>query len=160
MAAAIAPRFYHAHFNLGMIYIEEGNGDSAIYHFSKVAEIIPPQTIHEDGKTKVIASEKYITAMQNLARSYAMLKHNADKGIEVLNTALIYGQNNASTLEYLGICYAMKGDNTNALMYYNKSLAVNPNNAGIYNNIGQMYMYAKDSLKAQEYFNKAKALGH
>lgn len=155
-AVQIAPRFYHAHFNLGMIYIEEKNGDSAIYHFSKVVEIIPPSTIKENGSTKIIASEKYIQAMQNLARSWVMLKNAPDKGIEVLNTALQYGQNNASTLEYLGICYAMKGDNTNALKYYNQSLAVNPNNAQIYTNIGMMYQYAKDSVKAQEYFNKAK----
>ena len=81
-----------------------------------------------------------------------------DKGIEVLNTALQYRQDDPQTLEYLGICNLMKNDNENALKYFNASLQIDPNNAEIYNYLGQMYQNAKDPVKAKEYYDKANAL--
>ena len=158
IAAGIAPEFFHAHLNIGKIYMEENKADSAIIHLTKVTEIIPPSTTKLNGSTRISASEKYIEAMQNLARCWAMLKNQPDEGIKILNIALQYGPKNASTLEYLGICYAMKGDNNAAMKYYNESLAINPENSGIYYNLGKMYEYAKDDAKAKEYFQKADAI--
>lgn len=157
-ASAIAPTFFFAHLNLGKIYMEEENGDSAIYHFNKVTEIIPPTTIKVNGATAITASKTYIQAMQNAARCWTMLKKMPDKGIEVLNIALQYKQDDPQTLEYLGICNLMKNDNANALKYFNASLQIDPNNAGIYDYLGQMYRNANDPVKAKEYFDKAAAL--
>ncbi|HEY6162124.1 MAG TPA: tetratricopeptide repeat protein [Bacteroidia bacterium] len=150
IAANIAPRFFHAHLNLGKIYIELGQADSAIYHLDKVVEIIPPSTQKIDGKTVITASEKYMEAMQDLARAWAVLKQNPGKAIEILNTALQYGQNNPTTLMYLGRCNAMLGKNDVALDYYNRSLQYNPSNAEVYQDLSQMYNYMGNKTKAQE----------
>ena len=178
IAANIAPKFFHAHLNLGKIYLEYGQdemnmygsflqkndsataknhlkqaqaqADSAIYYLNKVVEIIPPSTQKMDGKTVITASEKYMEAMQDLARAWAVLKQNPGKAIEILNTALQYGQNNPTTLMYLGRCNAMLGKNDVALNYYNQSLQFNPNNAEVYQDLAQMYNYMGNKAKAQE----------
>jgi tetratricopeptide (TPR) repeat protein len=160
VAARIAPSFFHAHLNLGKIYMEENNADSAIFHLQKVTELLRPTSVKVNGTTRISASEKYIEAMQDLARCWATMKKSPDKGIELLNTALQYGPNNASTLEYLGICHAMKGEAAVALEYYNRSLAINPNNAMLYFNMGKMYEeQLHDQQKADECYQKAKQIG-
>ena len=158
IASQIAPNFFFAHLNLGNIYYEEGNSDSAIYHYNRVVAIIPPSSVKENGVIKINSSKTYIQAMQDLARCWAMMKKSPDKGIEILNTALKYQPDDALTLEYLGICNLMKGDNTSALNYFNKSLQLKPDNAEALNYLGQMYQFAKNTLKAKEYFDKANQL--
>jgi Tfp pilus assembly protein PilF len=59
---------------------------------------------------------------------------------------------------FLGRCYAMGGDNANAMKYYNASLQYDPNNAEVYDDLAQMYNYAKDPAKAKECADKAAAI--
>ncbi len=60
--------------------------------------------------------------------------------------------------EYLGDWFAEKGDNENALRYYNIAKGINPENAEILAHLGEFYAKARDFDASYQYLAKAERL--
>ena len=140
---SIYPKFHWCWYNLGLIYNEFGNADSAIYVLNKVLEL-QPQHINTQGL---------------LGSVYGKLTNDYPKAISYLQKAVQYKPNDLGAQENLGIAYAMNKNFPEALATMQKVLQLNPNNSQTYNNIGSLYGNMGDTIKAKEYFAKAKQLG-
>jgi tetratricopeptide (TPR) repeat protein len=140
---SIYPKFHWSWYNLGLIYNEFGNADSAIYVLNKVLQLQP----------------KHINTQGLLGSVYGKLKNDYPKAISYLQTAVKYNPNDVGALENLGIAYAMNKNYDEALQTMQKALQLNPNNPQTYNNIGSLYGNMGDTIKSKEYFAKAKQLG-
>ncbi|MEW6467986.1 MAG: tetratricopeptide repeat protein [Bacteroidota bacterium] len=142
-AIAIYPQFHWSWYNLGLIYNEFGQADSAIYVLNKVLEL-QPQHINTQGL---------------LGSVYGKLKNDLPKAIFHLQKAVQYNPNDLGALENLGIAYAMNKNYPEAVATMEKVLRIKPDNPQTWSNLGSLYGNMGDSLKAKEYFARARQLG-
>lgn len=138
-AAQINPKFHHAFYNLGSIYNELGNADSAIVCLNEVLKLQPT----------------HIATQGLLGSVYGKMKGDFDKAIFYLSKAVFYNPKDGNSYENLGIAYAMKGDIKNAIPTFEKAMQLKPPNAQTYMNLGVLYLQAGDKAKSEEYLNKA-----
>jgi tetratricopeptide (TPR) repeat protein len=139
-AAELFPKFHHSFYNLGQIYVQQNNADSAIYFLNKVLALYPT----------------HVNTQGLMGKVYGQLKNQPAKAIEYLQKAILYNPGDLASIEHLGICYAMMGDFKNALETFNKSLSKNSNSARTLNNIGGTYMNMGDTINGRIFFEKAK----
>lgn len=138
-AASINPKFHHAFYNLGLIYQELGNGDSAIYYYKEVLKLQPTHILTQGG----------------LGIAYGKLKGDFDQAISHLLLAISYNPKDGNSLENLGIAYAMKGNTSEAIKMFEKALEINPQNAQTYLNLSVAYHNSGDQEKSDAFREKA-----
>jgi hypothetical protein len=141
-SAAINPKFHHAFYNLGRIYVEEKNADSAIYYLKRVLALQPT----------------HINTQGLMGQAYGQLKNDPVSAIPYLQKAIEYDPNDVASLEHLGICYAMTKDFPRALDIFSRVQKLRPNSARVYYNLSSVYGNMGDAAKAKEYLDKANRL--
>ena len=133
------------HYNLGVIFIEEGKTDEAIKHWREAVRIKPDQpTIHKDlgnALAKLDRGEEAIyhynqalnlkpdfaVAHYNLARALARAGKN-DQAIAEYRTALQFKPDYIEALSNLGFELAKQGNFEQAVEYYNKAIELDRQN--------------------------------
>jgi protein O-mannosyl-transferase len=137
----INPQFHHAWYNLGLIYSEQGKGDSTVACCKRVLALQP----------------KHIFTQQLLGKAYGRYLKQYDLAIEHLKTAIQYNPQNGPAFEDLGICYAMKGEVDNAIENFEKALPISTNKRQIYGNLAAAWQQKGDLAKADQYAKMAAA---
>jgi tetratricopeptide (TPR) repeat protein len=135
----INPQFFHAHYNLSLIYQEEGNADSSIYYLRNVLRIEP----------------KHNLTYGAMGIAFGKMKGEYDSAIYYLKTAVLMNDKDEGSFENLGIAYAMKNDLEHAIPILEKAIALQPKNARVLMNLGVAYDNKGDKQKAQSYFDRA-----
>ena len=93
---------------------------------------------------------------------FLVMEKKWDKGIEVLEKALVLVAFDPEVWNFLGFAYWRKGKNQKALEYYRKALTLDDSNAMVFSNLGALYLSIfrrsrkKDThFQSMEYFKKA-----
>lgn len=151
--------------NIGSIYLQKGEFESAMQNLEKSLEIY--------GGLDMENSPKTADSYDNLGGVYLNMKDGEDTALYYFHKALdirlhVLGENCpdvANSYNNIGTMYYNQFDYDKALEYYNKALSIrlsifgkdHPDVAQSYYNIGWWYQYhgkGKDQ-KALEYYNKA-----
>jgi len=138
-AIAINPKFHLCYYNMGLVYEQFGQPDSAIHNLKKVLELQPT----------------HILTQGTLGGVYGKLKGNYDSAIYYLKTAVKYNPEDAGSMENLGIAYAMKGNIDEAIPVMERSLKLRPAEARNYMNLALAWQSKGNKEKADSYFEKA-----
>lgn len=141
-AVQINPLFHHAFYNLGLIYKELNQPDSAIKALETVLSMYPT----------------HIKSQSAIGTLYGQYKKDYDKGIYYLNNAVKFTPEDAAAWENLGICYAMKNDFTNALNSFKRAKTLLPAEAKSYMNLAITYDRMGDKENAKINYEKAFAI--
>lgn len=141
-AVQINPLFHHAFYNLGLIYKELNQPDSAIKALETVLSMYPT----------------HIKSQAAIGTLYGQYKHDYEKAIYYLNNAVKFTPEDAAAWENLGICYAMKNDFTNAVNSFEKAQSLLPNEAKSYMNLAITYDRMGQKDKAKINYDKAFAI--
>lgn len=151
-AVAINPKFHTAWYDLGLIYKELKQPDSAIYVLEK-AIANAPENINMDkkqkGKVKTM-DKTAVNAMSVLGTVYGEQKNDAVNALKYLEMTATYNPNDIANLANLGIAYAMNGRFQDAIATFNKVLAADPNNKQAYQNLAGVYYQMGDTLRAKQ----------
>ena len=139
IAVRINPEFHHAYYNLGLIYQELQNGDSALFYLNKVLELQP----------------MHILAQGAIGSVYGKLKGDYNNAIEHLKIAVKYNPEDEGSWDNLGISYAMKGDFSESLKAFTEAIKYKKDDPRLYLNTAITYQNMKDSVNAKIFFNKA-----
>jgi len=138
-ATVINPEFHHAHYNLGMIYQEGAQADSAIASFKRVLALQPT----------------HIMTQGALGGVYGKLKGDFENAIFYLSKAVQYNPADGNSYENLGIAYAMKQDFPASIAAFENAMKLKPNDAQSYMNLGITYKNMGNKEKSDYYFNMA-----
>ena len=80
---------------------------------------------------------------------------NYDKSIEMYNKYLLENEPDPDVYFYLGLCFLIRNQDADAILYFNKALELDPQNAYTYFKIAQAQCKGKDFNSAEANFNKA-----
>ncbi len=138
----INPLFHHAHYNMGLIYQEANEPDSAIASYLRVLKLQPT----------------HIMTQGALGSVYGKLKRDFDNAIKYLSKAVEYSPSDDKSWANLGIAYAEKREFNSAIAAFEKAMKLKPNDAGSYLNLGITYQNMGDAAKAKEFLEKAFAI--
>jgi protein O-mannosyl-transferase len=78
-----------------------------------------------------------------------------DSAIAELHRAKDLYEPYSNSYERLGYCMTLKGNNVQAIEYYEKAIELNPTNSLAYNNVGKVYFEQKDLENAIRVYEKA-----
>ncbi len=148
-ALSTDPTMPEAHFNLGMVYKEQGRQDEAANEF-KEATVNDPQYSEAFGQLGLIklnqnslseAADNFKKAVTinsgNSTAHYGMGQVNLQQGrideaIKELNTSLYQYPNSAPVHQALGEAYAAQGNTVAAVKELQESIRIKPENAAPY----------------------------
>src|SRR3989338_10246786 len=71
------------------------------------------------------------------------------------NKYLLENEPNPDIYFYLGLCFSIRNQDADAILYFNKSLELDPRNAYTYFKLAQLQCKGKDFNSAEANFNKA-----
>ncbi len=134
-ALEILPTFYHARYDLGLIYKRKRNIPAALDCFKKV---LAQEPLH-------------INSTYELGFLYSAALNKTDSGIILMERAINWGYDGDDGYLNLGIAWAIKGDLHKALHYFLKGAEKFPSNPLYYLNIAQTYKNIGDELNYQKY---------
>lgn len=169
---AIYPNYSEAHVELGKVFDQNHQWDSAEYHDRRALELAPENFTATNNLGNVYLAEgKYPDAIVYFRRALAL---NPNFKYAYYNLGLTYKQLNQpdSTIKYcrkmlelepnyigavqeLGTAYFSKQRYDSAEYFFNLVLAANPNDAGALHNMGATYLNAKKYPMAIDFFKKA-----
>jgi tetratricopeptide (TPR) repeat protein len=129
-------------FGLGLAFKNDLKLDSAIHWFNKTLEV----------------DSNYGDAYGKLGEIYGQFYMDLDRSEALLQKAISINPRDASSLENIGIIYALRKNYALSLEYFQKAYAITPDNPGLNGNIGKTYLDMGDRAKADEYFKKAQDL--
>lgn len=153
-----------AYYNLGLIYQEKQDDESAELFFQKTIELNPTyvesymqlaqlyskHNLHElellqyEKALKVDSSR--VDIYQNLGRIY-LKNYEFEKALASFKKLLIVEANNVDILNKVGSCYQLLNDISQAKLYYEKALSLDPHNISTLYNLSYIYLLQKDYLK-------------
>ena len=119
-----------------------GQIDSAIFWFNRT---LAKDSLYGDAWGKL--GEIYGQNFNNLVLSEVFLQR-----------AIRCNPKDASSLENLGIIYALRKDFKTSIDYFTRAYAITPDNIGLNKNMGKTYQDMGNMAKAQEHIQKALAL--
>ncbi len=171
-ALLIYPNYLDAYNNLGNLYSDMGNKDSAVYYYAHTLKM-------DSGYMKgyynlginYYTMGRYADAIPMLGK-YAMYKPempqiyyfigNAyggigkfDEAIICLEKNLLLGGENLETLILLGKAYGFKKQLDKSLEIFNRAFQVDPNNADLLFNLGLTYSYLGQAAKSIDLYQRA-----
>ena len=85
-------------------------------------------------------------------------ENDYDKSIELFNEYLLNNKPSSEIYTYLGLCFARRNQNTDAILYLNKAIDLDPSNSHLYYKLAQLQCKIKDFNAAKINFNKAMEL--
>lgn len=129
-------------FGAGLAYKNAGRLDSAIYWFNASLQKDP----------------EYGDAYGKLGEIYGQHFNDLKRSEDYLMKAVSCNPRDASSLENLGIIYALRKDYSKALEFFNQAYAISPDNAGLNRNLGKTYQDMGQADKANEYYSRANQL--
>jgi len=133
-----APDFAFASYQWGKYYSRIGDPIRAITFFQRAYQL----------------DTLYLSAYREAFDLYRR-GGNYKPMIEVLNTALKYGNQYWEIFFNLGLAYLGDGDPARAIQHFEKALTTNPHNYETNIQLGLAYQSARNYQKAREYFNNA-----
>jgi tetratricopeptide (TPR) repeat protein len=171
-AVAIYPGYTDAYNNLGNVYSDMGNKDSAVYYYAQTLKM-------DSGYMKgyfnlginYYSLGRYAEAIPMLGK-YAMYKPETpqiyyyignsyggigkfDEAIICLEKNLTLGGENLETLVLLGKAYGFMKQLDKSLEIFNCALKVDPNNGDLLFNLGLTYNYLGQPEKSIEFFQRS-----
>lgn len=129
-------------FGIGLAFKNAGAMDSALFWFRR--------TLAKDSL--------YGDAWGKMGEVYGQVYNDLNTSEMYLQRAIRCNPQDASSLENLGIVYAIRRNLAVAMEYFNKAYAITPDNIGLNRNMGKTYQDMGNTAKAQEHFQKAQAL--
>lgn len=138
-AAEIAPSFHHAWYNLGLIYEEEKNADSALYVLKESLRLQPG----------------YENAIATIGSVYGKLLGQVDSSVYYLKKAVTLNPADKKAFGNLGIALAMKKDYTGSVEAFQQALKFEPDDAMMTLNLAITYDQMGDKENAKKYFDRA-----
>jgi tetratricopeptide (TPR) repeat protein len=158
--------------NIGVIYLNAGNLDSALYYFDKTLEKDPAFDLALLNKGVALYSKKeYDEAITTLLKyeSVAPQKHGHDLimgdsyySLNNADTALIYYQRaytdnkkSASLCYMIGIILADRMEDGEAITYLEESISLDSAFADSYTSLALIYENRKDTKKSNYYYQLA-----
>lgn len=142
-AVELYPDFGLGWYNLGLVKVQNGEGQAALPYAKRALEIEPNNA----------------KAMALLGQVYGRFLKQPKKGIAPLRTAIEkFGNRDPGVVQNLAICYAMTQNSDSAAYYFEMALKNDPNNVKVLQNLGGLMLQAGRQEKAQEYFRRAQAL--
>jgi tetratricopeptide (TPR) repeat protein len=129
-------------FGIGLAFKNAGAIDSALFWFRR--------TLAKDSL--------YGDAWGKMGEIYGQVYNDLIMAENYLQRAVRCNPKDASSLENIGIVYAMRGNRQVAIDYFNKAYAITPDNVGLNRNMGKTYQDMGNAAKAQEHFQKAQQL--
>lgn len=170
-AIAIDPNFVEAYYNLGVLYVENGNLDNAIFYFKKAIDVTPYSWIYynlafayekkEDYNAAILYYKKTVEIDPNCAKAYCNLamayqgKADYDNQIYYSKKAIALNPDDALAHYNLGVGYLGKNDLDPAITQFNKSIVLDTNLDGAYNCLGLAYEAKGERNLALLNFKKA-----
>ncbi len=159
-----------AHSNLGVLLLNSGKTDEAIYHLGKALELKPQERkSHFDMGSALAASKRFNEAKKqyhwvlerfpnDMETVYYMGRVCFDLGEyeKALNYFIKYLQHNPehlNVLRYLGHSYMKLEDFKEAEKYYLSAIKLRPDQPEVLNNLGMIY-YNKGLLKKADHLFK------
>ena len=153
-----------AYYNLGLIYQEKQDDESAELFFQKTIELSPSylesyiqlaqlyykHNLHElellqyEKALQIDSSREEI--YQNLGRIYVE-NYEFDKALASFKKLLMFQTNNVDILNKVASCSQLLNDIPQAKLYYEKALALDPHNISTLYNLSYIYLLQKDYLK-------------
>ncbi|MBM4168790.1 MAG: tetratricopeptide repeat protein [Ignavibacteria bacterium] len=137
-ANTIAPDFAFSSYRWGKYYSRIGDPIRAITFFQRAYQL---DTLH-------LSAYREAFDLYRRGGNYKPM-------IEVLNTALRYGNQYWEIFFNLGLAYLGDGDPARAIQHFEKALTINPHNYETNIQLGLAYQNARNYQKAREYFNNA-----
>jgi len=138
-----------SYLNLGNAAIGRNHYADAIAQYQKALDEAP----------------NYGIARTNIGRTYqawgreeGRQNKNFARAAELLEKAMEYGMNDASTYLDVGTVYGLLGQNEKAIPYFEKTVAMEPGNQTAWRNLSIAYRMRGDIAKADECVRKADAL--
>ena len=175
-AAIYGGNYYDAYFNLGIMYNELNNLDSARANLSNACNITPPQADCRFMLAQVYAKANQVDSVEYWLRRASELKeinasdyyligtafgkvgHNLNKAIEYLNKAIEKNPKAELYYEDLAVAYGMAGKFNESVAASLKLIELNPNYPPAYANLSITYRNMGNSSLANEYSEKYKEL--
>ena len=65
-------------------------------------------------------------------------ENDYDKSIKLFNEYLLHNKPSSEIYTYLGLCFARRNQNTDAVLYLNKAIDLDPNNSHLYYKLAQL----------------------
>lgn len=161
-----------AHNNIGIIYLERGDLDTAFSYFSNAIDIDENYVIgymnlgiiyekrsqHEKAlemyKIAVKKYPHYLLGLRNLGIGYRNLNMH-DEALDSFFKALKIKKDDAQTLSEIGYIYLLKADYTKAVDYFKQSLKFNPSYRYSLANLGWCLVQQEKNKDAVPYLEKA-----
>jgi Tfp pilus assembly protein PilF len=126
-------------FGIGYAYKGAGQFDSALVWFKR--------TLGKDSS--------YSDAWGKLGEIYGQQFNDLNTSEVYLKKAVHFNPKDASSLENLGIIYALRKNYAVSIEYFLKAYAITPDNPGLNRNLGKTYEDMGNKAKAAEYYQKA-----
>ena len=134
----LRPEYFEAYKNLCVIILKSNNPQEAIKYAERAKELDPEEYIYDFIIGTVYMKEKdFATAVTFLVQAY---KKSPD---------------NLGTLNALGTCNMVLGNEDDAIGYYQKVIELYPQNPTAYFNLGSAYQIQQKHAEAIELFKKA-----
>lgn len=167
-----SPKSFKAHFNLGLVYEQEGKLEEAIKQYNIARQIQPDYfLIHNNlGNLYVtmgkfdLAEKEFIQSLEvkpdyflthnNLGNLYA-LNREFDIAVQAYRESIKLNPNYSESHNNLGSTLIEMGKYDEAGKELKEALRLNPGNAEAYNNLGNMYARQKLYDEAIESYRKA-----
>lgn len=138
-AAEIYPQFHHAWYNLGLIYEQQKNPDSALIVLKESLRLQPG----------------YENAIATIGSIYGKLLGQVDSSVYYLTKAVTLNPQDGKAFGNLGIALAMQRDFTGSVEAFQKALKFNPDDAQMTLNLAITYEQMGDKENAKKYFERA-----
>ncbi len=138
-AAEICPPFHHAWYNLGLIYEQEKQPDSALIVLRETLRLQPG----------------YENALATMGSVYGKLLGQVDSSVYYLKKAVTLNPQDGKAYGNLGIALAMKQDFAGSVKAFQEALKFNPDDAQMTMNLAITYERMGDKENATKYFNRA-----
>ncbi len=143
-ALSIEPNLSAAHYNLGIIYGEEGRLDEAVISLQNALALKLDKSISSLQSTMELSPD-FAAAHNNLGISYYN-QGKIDEAIAEYKVALGLNPNFAEAHNNLGLVYRAQGKIEEAIAEYKRAIEIKSYFAEAYNNLGLAY-YGKGMLK-------------
>lgn len=90
-----------------------------------------------------------------LEADFLCRENEYDRSIEIFKEYLLHNKPSSEIYTYLGLCFARRNQNADAILYLNKAIGLSPNDPHLYYKLAQLQCKIKDFSAAKANFNKA-----
>jgi protein O-mannosyl-transferase len=169
------PQCLMAHYNLGVVYFQEGRLEEAISQYLSVLRINPAETDALNNLGSAFLQQGRLDdAIAQYQKALALQPDSAETHYNLGNALLQQGRTDEAMARYqralalkpdsavahynLGNAFLRQGQLDQALAHYQKALALNPDYAEAHNNLGNVFIQQGQVGQAIAHFQRALAL--